>query len=822
MLAHLKSILNTFQDYLRTYIKPITLFIAAVAMICSMAMVVPMHPTYDSYNVDIAWELDLMSKLEQGELSGRDFMFTYGPGAQLAYATSKFVRPNATIFDRIAVSYWFIRIFVVILLLGCIYTIPKLNWQSSLFIFICFALFINWPTFLRAFIALQATLLFARALSLEDTRKRDIYCIAVALLCFAGQLFTFDVGIFTLLAVCGTLAACGCIWLLRRRINILPDIEFKTLFRAGMIFGGIYLALNFLTCLFFSLTSSSYRFFDYIYYNLQIVSSYNYTMGAQWNIERLFSLTLLCVFLYCLIAFIRHYPEIPLERRYIYIALFVLSIAQFKGAMVRSETTKVLLSSSPLIFLFLLLAFDEIKSKTFALYARTLLILLVFLWPTQVGIIGLNGIVASIKNPEIFAEQIRSIRWFSMPPESVVPAEIAEALEPDTYMLNFPYENMFAIALERKSLTPVLQAYAAHNYELQEYYIDRIDAVRDKTEIVYSLDGITAGEIDIMQHITRLPHIFEYIYSNFELKYDKLFNGGYAVLKPRAEAVSIPTTPIEFTTTYHSDGSLTASFIEPVSCSALKLSLEVSYPISALIGRPTPIAVQALFEGNELVSRRLPAIERDQEFSTYLYPGDPRLFYQIFTPEVPHGFAYQIDTIELDHVDFGLFDVHPDMIALNKLECVNLTPGNVENIQPSRETIIGVVLAEAPIRQEFIAERNNLNGIYLELSTFSRPNEGTISFQLQRIEQSGAEVTVAESIYNMDSFMDNTRFLFSFPAQTFSEGQRYALVIDAPQGTAENSITFWMKQGDPYKEGVLLRGSEELDGDLFLQLLYTE
>jgi hypothetical protein len=822
MHAHLRSIVNTFQNYLRTYTKPIALFIAAVAMICGMAMVVPMHPTYDSYNVDIAWELDLMNKLEQGEISGRDFMFTYGPGAQLAYATSKFIRPNATVFDRIAVSYWFIRIIVVVLLLSCIYTIPKLNWQSSLFIFICFALLINWPTFLRVFVALQAILLFARALSLNDARKRDIYCVVVALICFAGQLFTFDVGIFTLLGVCGTLAVCGLIWLLRSRISILPDIEFKTLFRSGAIFGGAYLALNLLTCLLFSLTSSNYKFFDYIYYNLQIVSSYNYTMGAQWNIERLFSLTLLCVFLYCVIAFIKNYSEIPLERRYIYIALFVLSIAQFKGAMVRSETTKVLLSSSPLIFLFLLLAFDEIKSKTFALYARILLILLVFLWPTQVGIIGLNGIVASIKNPEIFANQIHSIRWFSMPPETVVPAGIAEALEPDTYMLNFPYENMFAIALERKSLTPVLQSYAAHNFKLQEYYINRIEAVRDKTEIVYSLDGITAGEIDIMQHITRLPHIFEYIYSHFELKYDKLFNGGYVVLQPRAEAVSIPTTPIEFTTTYHSDGSLTASFVEPVSCSALKLSLEMSYPVVALIGRPTPLQVQALFEGNELVSRRLPAIERDQEFSTYLYPGDPRLFYKIFTPDQPQGFAYRIDSLELDHVNLGLFDVHPDMIELNKLECVNLTPGTVENVQPDRETIIGVVVAEAPIRQEFIAEKNNLNGIYLELSTFSRPNEGTISFRLQHIDQSGTEVTVAESIYDMDSFIDNTRFLFSFPSQTISEGQKYILVVDAPEGTLENSITLWMKEGNPYTAGNLLRGGEVLDGDLFMQLLYAE
>lgn len=822
MPTNLKSIVSTLQAYFQTYSKPITLFIAAIAMICNMAMVVPIYTTYKSNYVDLSWELDLMSKLEQGELLGRDTAFTYGPVAQLVYDSSKLVRPDASVINRIAISHWFIRIFVVILLLGCIYTIPNLNWRSSLFIFVCFALFINVPSFARPFLTLQVVVLFSLTLSITDTKRRTIYCIAAGLLCFAGQLFTFDVGVFAILAVCGFLVICSLFWLFRTRIEILPGIQFSTLFSSGAIFGGTVLIANLLLCLFFSLTSSNYAFFDYIYYNIEIASSYNYIMGVPWSLDRLLGLTILAIYLFCLIAFIREYRSISIERRYIYIGLFVLSIVQFKGAIVRSDASKILLSLTPVIFLFLLLAFDDIKGKTLIFYARTLLVILALLWPLDTAIIGLDKLVPSINKPGIFAEQIRKIRNYNLPSEAIIPEGIAGNLNDNSYLLNFPYENLFAIALERKSVTPILQPYAANSFELQKYYTDKMERSRNNTEIIYSLDGVSVFEIDQIQHITRLPHIFEYIYSNFELKYDTAFEGGHVILKPRSEATTIKTTPIEFTTSSNEDGSLVASFLEPTTCSALKLSVEISYPITAALGRPTTLSTRVFFKDKELIHRRIPALELDKEFSTYLYVGDPRLFYHIFTPDQPKGFAYQIDSLVIGKVEFGLFDVHPDKVSLNKLECVNFTPGKIENTQPDLDADVGPILAGAPVRQEFIGGQDKLAGIYVEIATLGRVNTAPIIFQLQRIDAAGIETTVAESRYDMKDFMDKARFLFSFPAQDESEGQRYALVVDVPEGKPQNSITLLRQRGDVYTKGGLSRGTDKMLGDLYFQLLYLE
>ena len=58
---------------------------------------------FSTIPVDVSWEIALSDKWDRAELAGRDFLFSYGPLGQLAYASSALIDSRPAM-DRTATS----------------------------------------------------------------------------------------------------------------------------------------------------------------------------------------------------------------------------------------------------------------------------------------------------------------------------------------------------------------------------------------------------------------------------------------------------------------------------------------------------------------------------------------------------------------------------------------------------------------------------------------------------------------------------------------------------------------------------------------------
>ena len=636
------------------------------------------NPQCEALDLDCSWVVDAQYKLLNGQLSGRDYAFTYGPLSQIIFSIGLLANKSYLVVDGTSFLRTGPYLVSLVLLVLAVALVRDANWKTSVVI-----LFISFATLdslliLRPISTVIAIIVMNYAVCQERMQKTLLLATTTGLVCFLGQLITFEIGTFALVgAIIIVVVNAVNELLFSKTNNITKQQQLKKTIIVLITLVISYTSLNLIIDIYYKTSSPTYTgFFDYQYYNLQMMGTYAYTMTTPWVMSRSLGFTIIGIFIYSFCFIIYNFRYYSSEQRSLYISLLFIAFLQLKSMLVRNDEGHVLLSITPLVFLFLLLAYNSHAQRRFSVAAFILVTALALTSPkTGKWFDEMTNILA---NPSIFWQQIAQARSYTMRIAAVLPDDFRVALSPNSSLILFPYENIISVALNRSSIAPVLQPYSASNSKLQNYYINNIQKVVNAAEVVYCTKS---SKIDNVDYITRSSLIFEYLLEHFNIKQDKIFDNGCTILQPRQQVYSIPATLVHFQSRPNKDRSK-LSFSEAASCTLLRLKITVVYPIIGTFGRTTPIAVRVMSKDVEIVDKTVVPIDVGQPFIAYIYLGDESGSYTLFNPKRTSAIVKQIDAIELRSVSFGPFDVHPRSVKIESVECINLGPGVGENIQP--------------------------------------------------------------------------------------------------------------------------------------------
>jgi hypothetical protein len=222
--------------------------------------------------------------------------------------------------------------------------------------------------------------------------------------------------------------------------------------------------------------------------------------------------------------------------------------------------------------------------------------------------------------------------------------------------------------LQRQTLAPVLQSYAAFDDTLQNLYIQQMEAHRPNVEVIYGLPE-SSPYIGEVEHISRLPIIFEYLMRNFKLKSSVNFDG-YLVLEPRDTILPLQRFPLTYTSTQPEANSVELSLGESKACSLFEIQLSIGYPTWAVLGRPNDLTIQAWDRGKILKQKSLIAIETGRPFSTFFYLGNSDTFNYVFEEDRTDDPHIQFDKLVIKPGYVSLFDVQPSLVNVSGINCI--------------------------------------------------------------------------------------------------------------------------------------------------------
>jgi|HigsolmetaAR202D_1030399.scaffolds.fasta_scaffold00032_30 hypothetical protein len=802
---------NTISNKVRAnYPKLLALFICSIYVCIVFEVSVQDGRDCIRRDIDCSWVMDMQNKLHHGQLSGRDFFFTYGPLAQLIFSIPRFLFQKSTILN--SAPYLVVGTFVVAITLLNInlLALPQIDWRgviASMLIFGSFAGLLN----LKAIYGVSTVILLTYTFTSSSFKQRTILACGVAIFIFLGQLFSFDVGLYSFGLIFGFLILTIIFSLFKSYVQPIV-IDVREALRLFAISVSTLLILNLLTSLIFKLTSQNYQgFFDYQYYSFQIAKSYNYVMSSFWEPDITFTSLIFGIAAYSIITYLLRIKELSLFEMYCYAGLIGLSCISWKSAVVRSDNIHVVSAVYPLFFLFLVLGFSSLKRHPLQLPAIVLYVLIAVTWPYPTRH-TLEYIAETIADDNFLARLRRSFE-FEADTREIVPPELEQALRPDTLLLNYPHENIMSVAIDRSNLAPFLQPYAATNDKLQEKYVELIAPLKSQTEVIYCADS---PMIDNVMDLARSPRIFDYLLSEFQLKHSEPY-AGCVVLEPRQQSRTLQFKPISFTQT-RDEQSWHVQPEQPAACTMLRANIEISYPSWSLLGRPTPLTLEMEVGNYHYVSRQIVPLDTAHPFWTNIYLQDYPDTYHLFDDSYHWQADPLISGFRIRPTDFGHFDVDADEVTLHKLECLELSSRYEAPAQTQIDLPSDTIIANALFEQEFIAEANGLEGITIKVGTYARVNPSTLELTLREAESG---LVLAHELLDASAIRDGAYVRLIMPSQPDSAGKRYVLSLSSPDATPDTGVAVWMKSGDPYKQGRFLVNGSETTYDLFFMLLYS-
>lgn|GEM_PF-5389227 len=657
------------------------------------------------FGLDQSWLLSLGDQWHQGHIVGRDIVFTYGPLAQLLVSIAAAWQGSGSVLNAISLSYFLFRGAALIILALCLGLIKPLRWAEALFIFL--VIFSLNLMVLRPLLVLLSVILLVRALTSAASHRRG-WAVGAGGLCLAGLLFSVDTGFFALASAVGLLLVCLVLtlpWFNRWGISagLLSRqnyVEILVVFGATFSLGLLGLEI------FFQLSSPTYQAFDYLRYSLATLLRYNYAMGIPWmsgtRLGPIFVPSLFLVITYTagfvLVSAFNSLKTGEGDRAHLLLGILIAAGFTFKAALVRSDVEHLASGVVILVFLFVL-SLMFLSAERFPLLGGSLLILFWLMWPGKQSFNSFDANALSVVEilPEVASgrfspvEKWQQIRSLQVDPHLFVSPELVAAVDAQKIIVNFPSDNVLAIALGQKSLTPVLQTYAAFDESLQRAYVQTLSRSQPDLEVIYGIEPFGAWPIDGVQNVTRVPIIFNYLVENFKLKTTNLFNN-YALLEPRAAPQPLSLTPLVYTRE-SADQGFDLRLSQPARCSLVQLELLIRYPVTAAFGRPTGLLIKAWNGESQILESRLVALETGRRFSTFLYLGRPERFEGLFDDQGRIETRALFDRLSFRRLVFGLFDVYPNQVEVSALRCVQPPPpllerklGEVEHLAPG-ETV---------------------------------------------------------------------------------------------------------------------------------------
>jgi hypothetical protein len=622
-------------------------------------------------NLDIAWVASLPEMLDQGQISGRDFYFTYGVLTQVVNWFATYL----TLSHSSLLAFSTILLILSLIGWGLVSVIlwlhPTASWKTVVFTFLALLVMgIDWSV-IRTAIALVLMTALARALSMPRSWQRVTIAALTGLLIVIGQLVILDLAIYAIISSAAILTGYALLTRLpteRKRPDLLSAREY--LFALATLLAAFIIG-NVIVSVIFKMTSAHYQnIFDYQRYGLESLRGYNLSMGVKWEMTMFPTFGLFMLAGFCLIWLIQNWKGLDQKSVYLFSCWAAPAFLMIKSAIVRADLGHILLGFQALVFLFIMIGSYLFETQRMGKTWLLMAVMFLAIWPNT-SLSFLHTLARIADNPQAVLSSAQQYFAQSATQEQLLPENFpATLVDENTPVLAFPYENDTVVILGNPLVAPVLQTYAAHTTALQRYYISRIEEIGPELKVIYGMDGVVSAQIDNVQHVSRVPIIFEYIYRNFELDSPQVYGGGFYLLNHRSQSRDLPA-PLSTAPDITQNGLLiTITNTTASACSLLKLTIEIDYPIWSLVGRLNPLQVRVSQGDNLFRYSNLVPIETGREFTTYISLIEPAQFYQVFGDG---GAPVEYwDTIDIMPFPTGLFGVDPNSIELSEAGCIQL------------------------------------------------------------------------------------------------------------------------------------------------------
>jgi len=622
--------------------------------------------------LDDSWAISLGASFQEGYISGRDFHFTYGPLAQFLSWLAGLGNSTGSFFDDYGlwrVSWGFSS---AIILAISVTLIKQITWKYALFIYLASSLFNTYLVFMavRPWLSILYSILFYLVLNSGETKKRLIGTGIISFLCFLGQLISDEIGIYAIVSLVSVLIFYIIMSHYFRFANksiLLPASHYWQLL--GIMIG-VYLLSNIFLSFIFLLSSPNYTsFFDYQKFMLETLIGYNYTMGSlSWEISASSTVLLILIVICSLLFVLQLWRKLPVAEGYLFLCLVPAALLNLKSIVVRSDLNHITRGFIPFIFFLLLLGIDWTKKGHLSMVWLTIFVTFFLVFPAS-NLQSFNQITQWLDGKVSFVSKLETFANQKTLASSIVDIDLIKALNPDSTLLSFPYDNYIPIGLNRKFVAPVLQSYAAFTPALQNAYNEQLDRYKSTLEVIYGLDNLAVGGLEGVQQVSRVPIIFEYLYTNFEAKYPKIYDKGYLILQPRQKPINLVVETLQFK---HGQANTTSNEItlsQTANCSMVRITAKINYPFTSFIGRPTHINLTFTNGLVKILEAPMVAIVPGQEFATYFSLMNPAEFYKIFINNEKIQ-TQPWNVLNITPLTGAFLDISPSSIQLNKIECV--------------------------------------------------------------------------------------------------------------------------------------------------------
>jgi hypothetical protein len=625
-------------------------------------------PALQRIPLDAEYAIAMRYLLADGQLAGRDFHFTYGVVGQLIFAIPKLVHSGLyesynLFFLTYGFLYW--SLFAIFL-----FSIKKLDWKYIGFIYLLFLFMqaINGNA-VRSLVLLFPALIMVNALKANKWKARIGWSLATGLVCFAGFLFTYEIGIYTL-AACG--AVCGGLLVLGLANNRLKIPDLLQPVQAGAIGGiilGVFVVSNLILSIIFKLTSPNYEnLFDFQYYALEMIRGYSNVMGRVDGMTLLKLIIVLLLVAYVAWFIIVNIKILPIAESYLFIALFVASLPQIKTLFSRASAPFALFMCLPLVFV--IIGFPGWKARHNRFVWSAILVLYIVCWGSfSAG--PFTAITGMLDGTHNVAGKIEDIFKPSQVAPNVVSPQIKNLLDPNPQvkLFTFPYQYSQALAFGKQNPHPLIQSYVGMTFPLQDKVVRELEQSLPNVEVLFSGEAIGKGSdiVDGTPDPTRNPRIFEYIFSRFEIKQDVAVDERVIVLKHRATPRGFQGIPLEYTQT-----ELGIALKKPTKCTMVRLTAKIDYPITRQLTHPNPFMAHFNLGAAPVVDIRVVPLEIGKSFSTYLplYERNGLAYREMFANRTVAGREW--DILNFKTMDSGYLAVDYSNLKVEKVECIQL------------------------------------------------------------------------------------------------------------------------------------------------------
>jgi len=675
-------------------------------------------------SLDPSWQISLAHLLQQGEISGRDFHFTYGPAAQALTWIGVRLTRSQNAFDAYAMIVLVWCAMSPVLLGAGFLLLRELEAAETAVAYTGAALlnlFTPGSSFRAASFFVYAVLIY-RAAAARTPWGRAGWAVATGLFALFMQLVTFELGVYAVLIQIGFVAVMtvfglhgppspdplppkaalplkgGVMAVLANRflplrggeppkaaggqIGILREDHLSTAAIACVVLlaGNLVLSGSFMLS-----SADSPGFFDYQRYAWETMRGYTLTMGLNWELSRLATAGLLFVLGYTVLQTAACWRGLSGSRRALFAAFLVSALVSIRSAMTRSDGGHIALSLTPAILVFLLLwkdwaAFPQpTTSRTprrlpaRAVWCAVFGVLCVA-WPDS-NLHVFKDAWTVVSGQTSLGESLGRVVSYSYAPEEFLPPGIRKAglmADRSTPLASFPYDNYIAILLRRPLVAPVVQAYSAATPELQRFYVDRLESRRRNKglQVVYALDDVSAWAVDGVQAITRGPIIFEYFYRGFEPA-SPTETDGYYVLRPRMTPRALAVDSLSFDAVHRTPASIEIQLKQTSRCGLLRLDVFTEYKIPPSLSRPAGLRILVTSGGQRVEAIRQINIRSPEPggwFSTYVSFMAPKQFYRVFLDgplESAPWSGFLIEPWETDWIG-----ITPRRVEVRNLQCV--------------------------------------------------------------------------------------------------------------------------------------------------------